>query len=40
MAAAGQVPGLHSGAYYPDYAAALRVGVRALVAATQRAAKD
>ena len=40
MVEAGQVPGLHSGAYYPDYAAALRVGVRALVAATQRAARD
>jgi len=36
----GALPGLHSGGYYPDYAPALRVGVRALVAATQRAARD
>ncbi|MCK5944871.1 MAG: amidohydrolase [Planctomycetes bacterium] len=35
----GAVPGLHSGGYYPDYASALRVGVRALVAATRRAAE-
>lgn len=31
MQEAGDVPGLHSGGYYPDYKAALRVGVRALV---------
>ena len=37
---AGALPGLHSGGYYPDYAPALRVGVRALVAATRRAARD
>ena len=36
----GAVPGLHSGRYYPDYASALRVGVRALVAAIVRAARD
>lgn len=40
MQKAGDVPGLHSGGYYPDYASSLRVGVRALVAATQRAAAD
>jgi len=40
LQAAGDVPGLHSGRYYPDYASALRVGVRALVAATRRAAQD
>jgi hippurate hydrolase len=39
MRRAGDVPGLHSGGYYPDYASALRVGVRALVAATQRAGR-
>ncbi|MCC7397421.1 MAG: amidohydrolase [Planctomycetes bacterium] len=34
MQAAGDVPALHSGRYYPDYAPALRTGVQALVAAT------
>jgi len=40
LQAEGDVPGLHSSGYYPDYASALRVGVRALVAATRRAARD
>jgi hippurate hydrolase len=40
LQAKGAVPGLHSSGYFPDYASALRVGVRALVAATRRAAKD
>lgn len=40
MRAEGSVPGLHSGRYYPDYASALRIGVRALVAATVRAARN
>lgn len=34
----GELPVLHSGAYYPDYAPALRVGVRALVAGVLAAA--
>jgi hypothetical protein len=38
LQAAGDVPVLHSGRYYPDYDAALRVGVRALVAAVGAAA--
>lgn len=40
MRSAGDVPVLHSGRYYPDYQGALRVGVRAMVAALQRAAAD
>ena len=39
MRAANDVPALHSGRYYPDYEGALRVGVRALVAAVQQAAQ-
>jgi len=40
MREAGDVPALHSARYYPDYAPALRVGVRALVAAARAAAAD
>ncbi len=40
LQAAGGLPSLHNGGYYPDYVEALRVGVRALVAATRRAARD
>ena len=36
----GAVPILHSGKYWPDYAPALRIGVRALVAAVQAAARQ
>ncbi|MCB9876522.1 MAG: amidohydrolase [Planctomycetes bacterium] len=39
MQAKGDVPGLHSGGYYPDYDGALKVGVRALVEALRAAAK-
>ncbi len=38
MTAKDEVPVLHSGSYWPDYQAALRVGVRALVAGVQAAA--
>lgn len=34
----GELPGLHSAKYYPDYAQALRVGVRALVVGVAAAA--
>src|SRR5690606_12838179 len=38
MQAAGELAVLHSGKYYPDYQPAIRVGVRALVAAMHGAA--
>ncbi|MBL8749586.1 MAG: amidohydrolase [Planctomycetes bacterium] len=39
LQAAGALPALHNAGYYPDYAVALRTGVRALVAAVGGAAK-
>lgn len=38
LQAAGAVPVLHGAGYYPDYAPAIRTGVRALVAAVRAAA--
>ena len=38
MQAAGDVPILHSGRYYPDYELAIRTGVKALVGAVRAAA--
>jgi amidohydrolase len=37
MQAAGDVPALHSARFYPDYAVAIRTGVRGLVAAARAA---
>jgi amidohydrolase len=39
LQASGELPGLHSAKYWPDYQAALRVGVRAFVAAVHAAAR-
>lgn len=39
MQLAGDVAALHSGKYYPDYKGALRIGVMALIAAMQSAAR-
>lgn len=38
LQAAGELPGLHSAKYWPDYQDSLRVGVKALVAAVRAAA--
>jgi hippurate hydrolase len=38
LQAAGELPGLHSAKYWPDYEASIRTGVRALVAAVRAAA--